>query len=156
MKKMNIISSPIIKAILIVVAIAIAIILISTPINIYGQSPQAQMQGEIAYITGGVGEEESAAMRGDAKNWPLMIDFSQNLENRDVWISQVDLRIQDAKGNGIFVATTDGPLLLVRLQSGNYVLMAAYEGVTKTQKIQIIDGKPLRVSLNWGPPKSSI
>ena len=34
--------------------------------------------------------------------------------------------------------------------------MATYEGVTKTQKIQIIDSKLLRVSLNWGPPKSSI
>jgi hypothetical protein len=153
---MNIISSPIIKAFLIVLAIVMAIIMLSTPINIYGQTPKTQMQGEIAYITGGVGEEESAAIRGDAKNWPLMIDFSQNLENRDVWISQVDLRIQDIKGNSILVATTDGPLLLVRLQSGNYVLMATYEGVTKTQKMQIIDSNLLRVSLNWGPPKSSI
>lgn len=156
MKKMNIISSSIIKAILIVVAIVMAIIMISTPINIYGQSPKTQMQGEIAYITGGVGEDESSAMRGDAKNWPLMVDFSQNLEKRDVWISQVDLRIQDAKGTRIFAAMTDGPLLLVRLPSGNYVLVATYEGVTKTQKIQITDNKLLRVSLNWGPPKISV
>lgn len=156
MKKINIISSPIIKTILIVLAIVMAIILISTPINIYGQSPKAKMQGEIDFITGGVGEDESFAMRGEAKNWPLLIDFSQNLENRDVWISQVDLRIQDAKGQRIFAVTTDGPLLLVRLPSGNYELVATYENITKKQKIQITDNKLLRVSFNWGPPKSNI
>lgn len=127
----------------------------SLPMSTYGQLPKTQKQGEITYITGGVGEDESKAIKDDAKNWPLIIDFSRHLENRDAWISQVYVRILDVKGNGIFEVTTDGPFLLVNLPSGSYVLTATYLSITKTQKIQIVDGKPLRASLNWRLPKSS-
>ena len=155
MQTTKIMKSPIIKYLLIVLLMLVVILMFSMPISTYGQLPKTQKQGEIVYITGGVGEGESKAIREDAKNWPLIINFSQYLENRDAWISQVYLRILDAKGNGIFEVTTDGPLLLLKMPSGNYVLMATYEGVTKTQKIQIVDGKPLRISLNWRLPKSS-
>lgn len=147
--------SPIIKYLLIGLLVLMAILMFSLPMSTYGQLPKTQNQGQITYITGGVGADESRAIKDDAKNWPLVVDFSQHLENRDAWISQVYLRILDVKGNGIFEVTTDGPFLLVNLPSGNYVLAATYEGITKTQKIQIIDGKPLRVSLNWRLPKRS-
>ena len=147
--------SPIIKYLLIILLALMAVLMISLPMSIYGQLPKVQKQGEITYTTGGVGEEESKAIRDDAKNWPLVIDFSQHVQNRDAWISQVYLRILDIKGNGIFEVTTDGPFLLVNLPSGNYTLAATYEGITKIQKIQIVDGRPLRVSLNWRLPKSS-
>lgn len=147
--------SPIIKYLLIVLLVLMAILMFSLPMSTYGQLPKTQKQGDIAYITGGVGEDESKAIRGDAKNWPLIVDFSQHLQNHDAWISQVYLRILDVKGNGIFEVTTDGPFLLVNLPSGNYVLTATYEGITKTQKIQIVDGKAHRASLNWSLPKST-
>ena len=147
--------SPIIKYLLIILLALMAVLMISLPMSIYGQLPKIQKQGEITYITGGVGKEESKAIRDDAKNWPLVIDFSQHLENHDAWISQVYFRILDVKGNAIFEATTDGPFLMANLPSGNYTLTATYEGVTKIQKIQIVEGKSLRVSLNWRLPKSS-
>ena len=147
--------SPIIKYLLIVLLVLMAILMFSLPMSTYGQLPKTQKQGDIAYITGGVGEDESKAIRGDAKNWPLIIDFSQHLQNHDAWISQVYLRILDVKGNGIFEVTTDGPFLLVNLPSGSYMLTATYEGITKTQKIQIVNGKAHRASLNWSLPKST-
>ena len=146
--------SPIIKYLLIAFLVLMAILMISLPMSTYGQLPKSQNQGEITYITGGVGDDESKAIKDDAKNWPLVVDFSQHLENRDAWISQVYLRILDVKGNGIFEVTTDGPFLLVNLPSGSYMLTATYEGITKTQKIQIVDGRSLRASLNWRLPKS--
>ena len=148
METTKIIKLPIIKYSFIV------LLMFSMPMSSYGQLPKSQKQGELIYISGGVGEEESKAIREDAKNWPLVIDFSQYLENRDAWISQVYLRILDAKGNSIFEVNTDGPLLLLKMSSGDYVLMATYGGITKTEKIQIIDGKTLRVSVNWRLPKS--
>ena len=153
MKTINM-KSPIIKYILIILLVLMAILMIGLPMSAYGQLPKTQKQGEITYITGGVGEDESKAIKDDAKNWSLVVDFSQHLENRDAWISQVYLRILDVKGNGIFEVTTDGPFLLINLPSGSYMLTATYEGITKTQKIQIVDAKPLRASLNWRLPKS--
>ena len=154
MQKINM-KSPIIKYLLIALLALMVILLFILPMSTYGQLPKTQKQGDITYITGGVGEDESKAIRGDAKNWPLIIDFSQHLQNHDAWISQVYLRILDIKGNGIFEVTTDGPFLLVNLPSGSYVLTATYEGITKTQKIQIVDGKAHRASLNWSLPKST-
>ena len=154
MQKINM-KSPIIKYLLIVLLALMVILMFILPMSTYGQLPKTQQQGDITYITGGVGEDESKAIRGDAKNWPLIVDFSQHLQNHDAWISQVYLRILDLKGNAIFEVTTDGPFLLVNLPSGSYMLTATYEGITKTQKIQIVDGKAHRASLNWSLPKSS-
>jgi hypothetical protein len=46
-------------------------------------------------------------------------------------------------------------MFLGKVPPGNYELLATYEGVTKSKKIQIIDGMPLHVSLNWRLSKSS-
>lgn len=113
------------------------------------QFPTTQMQGDIAYISGGIGEDEAKAMKAESKNWPLLIEFSEYSISQDLWVAQVYLKILDSKGKTILETTVDGPMFLGRLPPGNYELFATYEGETKSTKIQIVNGKSLRVSMNW-------
>ena len=118
------------------------------------QLPTIQMQGDITYISGGIGEDEAKAMKAESKSWPLSIEFSEYLVSQDLWVAQVYLRILDSSGKTQFEATVDGPMFLGKLPPGNYQLIATYEGITQSRKIQIIDGKPLHVSINWRLSKS--
>jgi len=120
----------------------------------YAQLPKVQTQGDITYISGGIGEDEAAAMKAESKSWPLSIEFSEYLVSQDLWVAQVHLRILDSKGKAQFEATVDGPMFLGKLPPGNYELLATYEGVTQSRKIQIVDGKPLHLSMNWRLSKS--
>jgi hypothetical protein len=118
------------------------------------QLPMTQAQGNITYIAGGIGEDEVKAMKSESKSWPLFIEFSEHLVGQDLWVAQVYLRILDSKGKTLFDTTVDGPIFLGKLPPGNYELLATYQSVTQSRKIQIIDGKPLHVSMNWRLSKS--
>lgn len=146
--------SPMIKYIVMALLLLVVLAVMSLPTKTYGQLPHSLQEGNITYISGGVGEDEAKAIKAEAKNWSLNIEFSQYLENRDAWVSQVYLTILDAKGNAIFEANLDGPLFLAKLPSGNYEIVATYEGVTKKQRIQVVAGRPLHVSINWRLSKS--
>ena len=146
--------SPMIKYIVMALLLLGVLAVMSLPTKTYGQLPHSLREGNITYISGGVGEDEAKAIKAEAKNWPLNIEFSQYLESHDAWVSQVYLTILDAKGNAIFEANLDGPLFLAKLPSGNYEIVATYEGVTKKQRIQVVAGRPLHVSINWRLSKS--
>ena len=122
----------------------------------YAQMLINRTQGDICFIAGGIGEDESTAMKLMSKKWPLSIEFSEYLDGKDLWIAQVYLRILDANGKKLFDTTIDGPMFLGKLPAGNYELLATYEGVTQSRKIQIIDGKPLHVSMNWSLSKGRV
>jgi hypothetical protein len=120
------------------------------------QLPMNQMQGDITYISGGIGEDESRAIKAESKNWPLSIEFSEYVVSQDLWVAQVYLRILDSKGKTILETIVDGPMFLGRLPPDTYELFATYEGVTKSRKIQIVNGKTLHISMSWRLYKSEI
>lgn len=122
----------------------------------YAQILINRTQGNISFITGGITEDESTAMKLMSKKWPLSIEFSEYSGGKDLWIAQVYLRILDTNGKTLFDTKIDGPMFLGRLPLGNYKLLATYKGVTQSRKIQIIDGKPLHVSMNWRLSKSRV
>ena len=119
----------------------------------YAQLPKVQTQGNITYISGGIGEDEAAAMKAKSKSWPLSIEFSEHLVNKDLWVAQVYLRILDSKGKTLFDTTVDGPIFLGKLPPGNYELLATYQEVTKRRVIEIKQGQHIKESFNWQSKK---
>ena len=49
-------------------------------VNSFAQLPEIQTGNGISWMMGGIGLDESTAMRAEAKNWPLSIEFSENLD----------------------------------------------------------------------------
>jgi hypothetical protein len=113
------------------------------------QIPEAQHSRGISYITGGVGEGETVAIIAEAKQWPLLLEMSQIENGRGVWIFGATIKITDANKQVIFDAQADGPYMLINLLSGNYLIEAAYQGVTQKRALSIKSDSSQKISLFW-------
>jgi hypothetical protein len=111
--------------------------------------PETQHSQNIAYITGGIGEEETVAILADAKQWPLLLEMSQLENGRGVWIFGATIKIMSSKKQIIFDAQADGPYMLINLESGDYVIEATYQGVMQKRALSIKAGSPQKISLFW-------
>lgn len=114
------------------------------------QIPETQYSQGISYITGGVGEGETAAILAEAKQWPLLLEMSHIDNGRGVWIFGATIKIMSSnKKQMIFDAQADGPYMLINLTSGDYVIEAVYEGVVQRRILSIKPETPQKISLFW-------
>lgn len=97
---------------------------------------QPQTQNDVTYLCGGVGAEEAAYMKQQARGYDLMLTFTA----RDgSYLADVNVDIQDAKGNSILQANCDSPMLLVDVpKSGTYRIHADAAGyeLNRTAKVR--------------------
>ena len=113
------------------------------------QIPPTQYSQKIAYITGGVGQEETIAILAEAKQWPLLLELSQLADGRGVWIFGANVKISNTQKQVIFDTQADGPYMLVNLDAGDYFIAATYEGTEQKRVISIKTGSPLKTSIFW-------
>jgi hypothetical protein len=100
----------------------------------------------ITYVTGGVGEDEAAAMRAVAPRYSMRVRFTTSTGE---FISDVLVRMFTPDGRLIFAATTDGPYLYAQVPPGRYRLSATLNGVERSQSIAIPTHGGINVSLTW-------
>jgi len=127
----------------------ISIALFALPLLGIGQVPAIQSNGAIQFISGGIGSDESAAMKAVAKNWPIYMEFSQRDGDKSAWVSEVSLVISDANGRQIFNKTIDGPIILMRLNPGQYTAQATYQNKMIKNQFNIEKDKHQRLSFQW-------
>ena len=113
------------------------------------QIPPTLHSNEISYISGGVGEEETAAILAEAKQWPLLLELSQIENGRGVWIFGAKIKISNAKKQVIFDAQADGPYMLINLSPGDYVIQASYQGIEQSRALSVKAGLPQKITLFW-------
>jgi hypothetical protein len=129
------------------ITISIHLILMST--WTLAQIPETQYSQGISYITGGVSEGEGVAILVEAKQWPVTLELSQIENGRGVWISGASIKVMNARKEVIFDAMADGPYMLLNLVPGDYVIDAAYQGVTQKRLLSIKADSPQKISLFW-------
>lgn len=114
--------------------------------------PPLRTVGGIPYRSGGVGAQESKALRSQFGRYSLSLTFAANLEGRNAFLATVALRILDAAGSPVVELTTDGPFLLIDLPPGRYEVIANFEGREQRAKLQVTAGKPLQRTFLWSAP----
>jgi hypothetical protein len=118
--------------------------------------PPLQSQGQIEFLTGGIGKDESDAILHEGRSWPLMLKLAQAGFPRAVYISDVQVIIKDASGNTVLETITEGPYLLVKLPPGKYSLDATYESVKLHRDLSIQKGGSKQITLLWPAPKNQV
>jgi hypothetical protein len=113
------------------------------------QIPETQHSDGVSYITGGVGEGETASILAEAKQWPLILEMSQIENGRGVWIFGANIKIVDAKNQTIFDAQADGPYMLINLAPGDYQIQATYQDVEQKRLVSIKANSSQKISLFW-------
>jgi len=116
------------------------------------QLPPSKAQGNITFITGGIGSDESSAIFAAAKKWPLLIEMSEiDSSGRGVWIAGVDIRVLNAKQQILLETVCDSPLMLLNAPSGQYTVEASYQGRLLKRGIVLKEGDPQKLTLFWRP-----
>ena len=131
----------------------LAIILSFNHLSAMSQLPEIQTDSNLSCMMGGVGLDESQAMREEAKKWPLAIEFTERQGNSYAWIAGAELQIINAKGETIFFEKCNGPLFLAKVISGRYEIIATYEDQVKKRMVVIDSKQSTKVSFTWQQKK---
>lgn len=100
-----------------------------------------------SYITAGIGEEEVAAMKLQAKNFTLNLLFSEGVVGR--WATNVNVNIYDEASNLMFRVVGAQPVLYVNLPAGTYTILANNNGNKLRHKVTLETSTNQKVILNW-------
>ena len=111
--------------------------------------PAVRTSGQVQYLSGGIGADESAAIRKAAGQWPLALEFAIKDKQRASFAADVTVRIRDARGNEVLQAVSEGPFLLARLAPGSYAVDATLAGQTLHRRVDVKAGKSSRTVFLW-------
>jgi hypothetical protein len=128
---------------------AIVLAGILSPVSAYPADFGALVDAHASFVNGGVGKEEAEAIRAVAADYPLELVFTRRADNRDEFVAEVHLTIQDRDGQVIVDRAQQGPIFLARLPDGAYTVTAEYRGETQTRRVAVADGKHAKLALVW-------
>lgn len=110
-----------------------------------GDIPVGHDRG-VAYVTGGVGQDEAAAFRGLAPGYNMRATFTTGSGE---YLSGVAVQVLRADGSVAFSATSDGPYLYARLPQGRYRVVATLDGVPRSRELYVPARGGVKFSLVW-------
>jgi hypothetical protein len=108
-------------------------------------APTPQTKGAVTYVTGGVGADEREQLKAIEKDFNVKLIFSLA---DGAFIADVGVVVRDANGKVVLTEQAQGPIFLMRLPPGTYMVEATFEGKTEAYKVTV--GKGLTtVQLRW-------
>lgn len=111
--------------------------------------PREHRQGEVVWMSGGIGLDESQAMQQAARDWPLTIEFARRDGARSDYLADVEVLVRDARGHEVLGTRAQGPFLMAKLAPGRYTVEAARGDQVLRRDVQIRAGQPARVLMLW-------
>jgi len=109
-------------------------------------APHPIQQGDVSYITGGIGLTERHALEAARRDYNLQVT---NSENNGHFTAGANLVIQDGSGQEVLRVNDAGPLLYVKLPAGQYTVHAIFEGVEREKSAKIGDKGTTTINLVW-------
>jgi hypothetical protein len=116
------------------------------PIDMSGVKLEQQQQNGIAYLSGGIGLDESRAIQ-QAKGYNLHMTFSAGPANE--YTPDVSLAIQNMQGNSLLTLNDIGPIVYVQLPPGKYVVVTTRGGEEKRSDVELKGGAVRDLQFHW-------
>lgn len=118
--------------------------------NAFGQLPYKKTQHGVSFLSGGIGDDEEIQIRRAAKDFGLLLEFTEieRGQPHGHWSSDVNVRLKS--GASLLVkAKSDGPLMLIKLEPGSYVIEAERAGVRHTRRVEVKANAVVRERFIW-------
>jgi len=115
------------------------------PVDSSGVQVQRQEQNGIAYLSGGVGEDEAKAIQ-QTTGYNLHMTFS--VGPKDEYIPDVELLVQNAQGP-VLTLSQAGPLVYVQLPPGKYTVVATRNGEAKRDTTDVAGAGARNLVFHW-------
>lgn len=93
-----------------------------------------QTDGDIQYITGGIGEEEMAQLKAVARDYNLQVLLSAKTGE---YVAGVMLRVLNADGKEVLSVSSAGPYVYAALPSGAYTVEAVRDGEMRRMRVTV-------------------
>jgi len=111
--------------------------------------PAEMVQGQVRFVSGGIGLDEARAFRHAERNYPLTLEFADSAKPRDEFTAGVRVVIRDAKGRTVLDTVSSGPFVLAKLPAGRYDIRATQEGKTLERHATVVEAKASHVGFLW-------
>lgn len=111
--------------------------------------PPVQHAGGISYLSGGVGSDESAAIKGEMGNYPLVLEFVGKTNAGNDYLADIPVQISDVHGTVVLDTSSRGPFMLISLPNGRYTVTASYNGNQVRRVVSIAIGAHARELFIW-------
>jgi len=116
------------------------------PIDNSGVQVQRQEQNGVAYLSGGIGEDEAKAIQ-QATGYNLHMTFSVGVGNK--YIPDVDVVIHNAQGQTLLSLNQAGPLVYVQLPLGKYMVAATRNGEERRDTTDVGSSTARNLVFHW-------
>ncbi|BCL74993.1 hypothetical protein JHS3_07290 [Jeongeupia sp. HS-3] len=125
-------------------AVGLLAILLAGPA--WGESLPVQTQGNVSYVSGGVGDEEMAALKAIQASYNLRLLFV----GRDGhYLSGTQVVVKNAKSEAVLDAESHGPYFYAKLPAGRYSVSASHDGKTQTRPLQVGTKGGKQTTFRW-------
>ncbi|WP_280152500.1 carboxypeptidase regulatory-like domain-containing protein [Piscinibacter sp. XHJ-5] len=112
-----------------------------------GALPPEQRIGDIAFVTGGVGDEQATVFKQAMPSYPLAIEVLRTSSGRGEYTSGAQVVVTTRSGNPVLSARAEGPFMLVRVPPGDYQVQATLSGRVLTRDVSVGAGGSARAVL---------
>lgn len=101
-------------------------------------------QAELAWMSGGIGDEALEEMRQAAAAYSVHLIFS---DRAGAYLADIPFAVSRLNGRELYSGVSAGPLLYLKLSPGSYQISAKFDGVWQQKRIRAgTAGNPARVS----------
>ncbi len=106
--------------------------------------PPVQQSGDVRYVSGGVGQDESQAFLSHRSAYPLSIEIYAKQNGREVYTSDAAVTVRDGHGDAVLQTRAQGPFVLVDAPPGVYSIDVTRDGRTETKHARVHTGQTER------------
>ncbi|MFI4987333.1 MAG: carboxypeptidase-like regulatory domain-containing protein [Alphaproteobacteria bacterium] len=125
--------------------LALSLSILATAAN--AQQLQTHSEGNITYLSGGIGQEERTTIMAIEGSYNLHLLFTARDTGEYLW--GVKVRLTDPSGKSLLDTVSDGPYFLARLPPGKYTVLVDYSGKPLSQAVDIPRGASVSHSFSW-------
>jgi hypothetical protein len=108
--------------------------------------PHVRHEGNVTYVTGGVGHDEAQALRRIESHWPLALSFTGPDSE---YLADVHVRLVDHAGAIVFYGKSSGPYLLMNVKPGRYTVYARYKDRVEKRPVAVTGHSTDRVAIGF-------
>jgi hypothetical protein len=104
-------------------------------------------QGEVTFVSGGVGGDEQEAMQAMRADYNLSLLFS--MKGSGDYLSDVKVNIADSSHNTLVDAVSDGPMFFAKLKPGHYLITVDQNGQVIHKTVTVRSKQSPTLSFTW-------
>jgi len=112
--------------------------------DVVNHNASGSTQGNIDWMSGGIGEDARDTMRSAANAYNVHVVFS---DRRGGYLADVPFTVSRRDGRQLHAGTSPGPLLYLKLPPGAYQIAAELDGAWQSKRIQVAaSARPARLA----------